>query len=255
MSNLPSEVLLAIAELVEDNVVLLNLRLASQSFNALVWHKLRASNLPWFSAGGAATVNAVQEIVFRAHPEAEDRDLHDKYHSPQSGHSVDDDAVDEPVSALDVSILADIGYRSPPLGYTPECYQFHLPRSPQQQASYRGPPSIATRILLDHARADYDIVEFILRHKATLTRLKLVDFHVYGVEEGMYPRPWHATSILRRFQQELVGLRSFKLLASKTSGERFGYSFPQPLDECIDWRARSDTAPLDIPALEAWFRR
>ncbi|KAF8190395.1 hypothetical protein K438DRAFT_1971256 [Mycena galopus ATCC 62051] len=124
-----------------------------------------------------------------------------------------------------------------------------------------GPPSIATQLptlttlsleyfISDHGRADYDIVEFILRHKATLTRFKFVDCYVYGVARSVYLRPWHA--VLQRFQQELSGLRSFKLLASKSSRERFGYSLPRPLDGRADWQANHDAAHLDIPALEAF---
>ncbi|KAF8146977.1 hypothetical protein K438DRAFT_1868391 [Mycena galopus ATCC 62051] len=64
--------------------------------------------------------------------------------------------------------------------------------------------------VLDPARADYDIVEFIVRHKATLTQLELFECSVYSVEKGVYPRPWHA--VFQRFRQELPSLRALQLL-------------------------------------------
>ncbi|KAF8190385.1 hypothetical protein K438DRAFT_924304 [Mycena galopus ATCC 62051] len=106
--------------------------------------------------------------------------------------------------------------------------------------------------VLDPARADYDIVEFIVRHKATLTHLKFVDCYVYGVEPGVYPRPWRA--VLQRFQQELPGLRSFQLLASMSGWtflERFGYLFDTPPYYHVDHQTIRDAQHLDEPALEA----
>ncbi|KAF8190396.1 hypothetical protein K438DRAFT_1971257 [Mycena galopus ATCC 62051] len=106
--------------------------------------------------------------------------------------------------------------------------------------------------VLDPARADYDIVEFIVRHGATLTHLKFVDCYVYGVEQGVYLRPWRA--VLQRFQQELPGLRSFQLLASMSGWtllERFGYLFDTPPYYHVDYQTIRDAQHLDELALEA----
>ncbi|KAF8190382.1 hypothetical protein K438DRAFT_1831981 [Mycena galopus ATCC 62051] len=384
MSHLPLELLLAIVESVEDNVVLLNLRLASKSFNALVAPLVfrilsvrdsveSAGGLACLQAGGAATVNAVQEIVFRAHPEAEDTDLPDKYHSPESGHSVDDDVVDKPVSgeksrdalfaafsglakfcnlrtlcfmfhrkhreldetvdnpshflllqrglfevlaahpppplaslalhdviaiphniyaikafqnifrpltALDVTIIAHgtRGYDDPQLcDFWETVIPSILENSPNLTSltlranchPVGARPAIPLGLVhfpmltelsldnfvLDPARADNDIVEFIVRHKATLMHLKLVVCYVYTVEQGVYPRPWHA--VLRRFQQELLGLRSFQALASISNWTsllpfRYLYAYPHNMThDLVDPYARMDHEHLDEPALKA----
>ena len=68
-------------------------------------------------------------------------------------------------------------------------------------------------LVLDPARADYDVLDFIVPHKTTLTPFELDECSVYGGETGMYQRSWHA--VLRRFQQELSSLRSFLLTADE----------------------------------------
>ncbi|KAJ7664339.1 hypothetical protein DFH06DRAFT_322075 [Mycena polygramma] len=63
--------------------------------------------------------------------------------------------------------------------------------------------------ILDPSSAEHDILEFVVRHKATLTHLKLSACEVFGGEARVYQRPWHV--VLRRLQTELSRLRSFQL--------------------------------------------
>ncbi|KAJ7869092.1 hypothetical protein B0H14DRAFT_2727583 [Mycena olivaceomarginata] len=66
--------------------------------------------------------------------------------------------------------------------------------------------------ILHPAHADYDIAEFIVRHKATLMHLELTDCWVLRGKQGVYARPWR--SLFQLFQQELVGLRSLRMLTT-----------------------------------------
>jgi hypothetical protein len=99
--------------------------------------------------------------------------------------------------------------------------------------------------VLHPARADYDIAEFIVRHKATLTHLELTDCSVFRGELGVYARPWH--SLFQLFQQELVGLRSW--CSSRFCGYLF---FPAPESaHTHDNEAALQAKDLDDAALES----
>ncbi|KAJ7026959.1 hypothetical protein C8F04DRAFT_100641 [Mycena alexandri] len=66
--------------------------------------------------------------------------------------------------------------------------------------------------------SDHDVLAFILRHGATLTRLALDECAVYGGSAGTaaYLRPWHV--VLRRMEAELPALRSLELTADEHVG-------------------------------------
>ncbi|KAF8146971.1 hypothetical protein K438DRAFT_1868373 [Mycena galopus ATCC 62051] len=104
---------------------------------------------------------------------------------------------------------------------------------------------------LDSARAGYDVVEFIVRHKATLTHLELTNCYVYGGEMRVYPRAWH--HILQRFEQELPGLRSSRLLTdmARTFRLKKAYIFRTPGYYFIDKQASTRFRDLDITALQS----
>ncbi|KAJ7300753.1 hypothetical protein DFH08DRAFT_979342 [Mycena albidolilacea] len=105
--------------------------------------------------------------------------------------------------------------------------------------------------VLHPARADYDIAEFIVRHKATLTHLELTDCWVLRGEQGVYARPWH--SLFQLFQQELVGLRSLSKTVSWYSSRLCGYLFfPAPESaHTYDTEAAVQAKDLDNAALES----
>ncbi|KAF8190384.1 hypothetical protein K438DRAFT_1935752 [Mycena galopus ATCC 62051] len=108
--------------------------------------------------------------------------------------------------------------------------------------------------ILDPSRADHDIVEFLVRHKDTLTHLELVDCCVYGAQKGAYPRPWH--TVLKRFQKELAVLRSFQLLPAPPDWteeleERFQYLYPFTFYYGVDDEASHQARDLDEAALQS----
>ncbi|KAJ7641790.1 hypothetical protein FB45DRAFT_1000315 [Roridomyces roridus] len=75
------------------------------------------------------------------------------------------------------------------------------------------------KFILEPMMAEYDTVEFILRHKNTLTRLELSSCSIGGGEEGTpMPRLWHA--VFKSFEKELVNLKEFVLL-DEEGGEDF----------------------------------
>ncbi|KAF8132165.1 hypothetical protein K438DRAFT_1884996 [Mycena galopus ATCC 62051] len=105
--------------------------------------------------------------------------------------------------------------------------------------------------VLDSARADYDVAEFILCHKVALRHLDLSDCYVYGGEGemGVYPRPWH--DVLQRFKEELSSLRSFRM--TDTSN---GYSAYVCLHRHAGYYTFDDEAvplasDLDVAALQS----
>ncbi|KAF8132167.1 hypothetical protein K438DRAFT_1885001 [Mycena galopus ATCC 62051] len=107
--------------------------------------------------------------------------------------------------------------------------------------------------VLDPARADYDIVESIVRHKATLTQLELFECSVYSVEKGVYPRPWH--TVFQRFRQELLGLRALQLVrpgAADDDTVELEYLYPSSsFPFCIDPEAGRQARVLDEAALQS----
>jgi hypothetical protein len=105
--------------------------------------------------------------------------------------------------------------------------------------------------ILHPARADYDIAELIVRHKATLTHLELTDCWVLRGELGVYARPWH--SVFQRFQQELVGLCSLRMSAKAYSwSRRYGYIFLAAESQyTYDDEAVLQVRDLDIAALQS----
>ncbi|KAJ7810767.1 hypothetical protein B0H14DRAFT_1480731 [Mycena olivaceomarginata] len=105
--------------------------------------------------------------------------------------------------------------------------------------------------VLHPARADYDIADFIVRHKATLTHLELADCWVFRGELGVYARPWH--SLFQLFEQELVGLRSLSKTVSWYSSRFCGYLFFPGPDSAhtYDNEAAVQAKDLDDVALES----
>ncbi|KAJ6456638.1 hypothetical protein C8R47DRAFT_1165248 [Mycena vitilis] len=73
--------------------------------------------------------------------------------------------------------------------------------------------------VLDPSSADHDILDLVVRHKATLTHLKLSACEVFGGEARVYQRPWHA--VLRRLETELSSLHSFQLMENDRSPDGF----------------------------------
>ncbi|KAF7326897.1 Pribosyltran domain-containing protein [Mycena venus] len=114
-----------------------------------------------------------------------------------------------------------------------------------------GPPAPET---------DRDVVEWILRHKATLTRLKLHGCAIDGgpgeAAHGNYPRPWHA--VLAVFEAELGALCDFMLNPENfTDGifcdPHFGYKRMDPDYGYAEEESESKVpgATQDLPALES----
>ncbi|KAJ6489156.1 hypothetical protein C8R47DRAFT_1320240 [Mycena vitilis] len=69
-------------------------------------------------------------------------------------------------------------------------------------------PQLTSLALQNFTLVD-DVVDFILRHKATLTRLELKECSIDGGEAGDFPSPWHAVFAL--FRTELSALTTFVL--------------------------------------------
>ncbi|KAJ6551317.1 hypothetical protein B0H19DRAFT_1073044 [Mycena capillaripes] len=63
------------------------------------------------------------------------------------------------------------------------------------------------QFVLHPSDPDADVVTFILRHRATLTRLELRRCSIHGGSDEAFPRPWYA--VLNLFETELRGLREF----------------------------------------------
>ncbi|KAJ7450067.1 hypothetical protein B0H11DRAFT_2246991 [Mycena galericulata] len=114
------------------------------------------------------------------------------------------------------------------------------------------------RFALDPMIPDSDVVAFIVRHKATLTRLELHRCSIDGGEDMAYPRPWHA--VLALFETELGSLRTFVLQHDHPDGgedddddesprdPRFAYT---RLDPGWGYMSTSEKMDEDLPALES----
>jgi hypothetical protein len=133
------------------------------------------------------------------------------------------------VQELDISVLSDWhGYHDPLLGEFWDESVPHMVRSAtavteltirSDQAVGAAPamsfedmflPRLSSLVLHQFAFQDdpgTDVVEFILRHKATLARLELHGCSIEGCTHGYFPRPWHAVFAL--FEAELDVLRDF----------------------------------------------
>ncbi|KAJ6523294.1 hypothetical protein B0H19DRAFT_651849 [Mycena capillaripes] len=102
-----------------------------------------------------------------------------------------------------------------------------VPASPLATIHFPALTTLSLRnFILDASRSvDHDVLEFIVRHKATLKHLALDACEVYGGETRVYRRPWHV--VLQRLQHELSALRSFHV------GTYDGDDFDEDEDE--DW--------------------
>ncbi|KAJ6632181.1 hypothetical protein B0H10DRAFT_2206583 [Mycena sp. CBHHK59/15] len=80
---------------------------------------------------------------------------------------------------------------------------------------------------LEPSIPDYDVVEFIVRHKRTLTSLTLDECSIDGGKDARFTRLWGA--VLRRFEVELCALRVFALTGvaprDVTRDARFRYTY------------------------------
>ncbi|KAJ7810769.1 hypothetical protein B0H14DRAFT_1480769 [Mycena olivaceomarginata] len=111
-------------------------------------------------------------------------------------------------------------------------------------------PHLSSLVL--HKFVLHDAVEFILDHKATLTRLELHDCSIDGGLEGDIPRPWHAVFAL--FEAELGALRDF--VFESESDWRFEYTREDPGFGHVPFDDPEEDAEflgkgLDGPALES----
>jgi hypothetical protein len=86
---------------------------------------------------------------------------------------------------------------------------------------------------LDPAFPEYDVVEFIICHKRTLTHLTLDECSIDGGQEEYFDRLWGAE--LRRFEAELSALQMFSLTNGTSwnveyspRDPRFCYTFEGP---------------------------
>ncbi|KAJ7869099.1 hypothetical protein B0H14DRAFT_3581707 [Mycena olivaceomarginata] len=213
MSDIPVETLAGSLGWIEDTAVLFNLRLVWKTFNAIAASMVlrvllvtdiaqSVDGLACIQAGGTDTLNSVQEIVFE-----EDFASGEGYVSFGNQPQLSDFWESSIPSILkSATNLTSLTIRSNyPVGVLPAfpVAHIHLPMLAALTLD---------NFVLHPARADYDIAEFIVRHKATLTHLELTDCWVLCGEQGVYARPWH--SLFQLFQQELVGLRSLRMLTT-----------------------------------------
>ncbi|KAF7340873.1 hypothetical protein MSAN_02116800 [Mycena sanguinolenta] len=117
------------------------------------------------------------------------------------------------------------------------------------------------QFILEPALPESDVVAFILRHKATLTRLELHGCSICGGEHYEFPRPWHA--VLGLFEAELGALCEFVLVGEVEEGpdlaedayERdrslFNYTNLNPGIGYMPHEQEVPTEGLDLPALES----
>ncbi|KAF8146975.1 hypothetical protein K438DRAFT_1868386 [Mycena galopus ATCC 62051] len=105
--------------------------------------------------------------------------------------------------------------------------------------------------VLDSARAEYDVVEFILCHKAALRHLDLSACYVYGGEGevGVYPRAWH--DVLQRFKEELSGLRSFQMTDTSNGYSAYVCLHTHAGYYTYDYDVVSLASDLDVAALQS----
>ncbi|KAK7044541.1 Pribosyltran domain-containing protein [Favolaschia claudopus] len=123
-------------------------------------------------------------------------------------------------------------------------------------------PHLSSLILYTFSLED-DVVGFILRHKATLQHLKLVECSIFVSEGGGFTRPWHAVFSL--FEAELHNLQDFvfdaffdaKSLADSDEFKRKSVLRYTRQDPHIGWGLMHldleelPTANLDLSALES----
>ncbi|KAF7328709.1 hypothetical protein MVEN_02499400 [Mycena venus] len=367
MSNLPVELLLAIAHWVKDldSSLLFNLRLVSKTLNAvaapLVLRAVTvgddvqsADGFACLQAGGAATTNAVQEVVFQGNPAqghvwgeedisgeagraalciafsglAKFRNLrilrfefHNYFHRLRDSPTLNDTShfldlqlelfavlaahpppplvsltlinitaaphslyiseafqnIFRPLRTLHISVICD-NQRAGAYQQAPLCdfWEVSVPSVLKSATCLTSlnirsdfpvgvRPAVPMTIhfpaltvlslrnfILDPAHADYDILEFIVRHKSTLTRLELDECAVYGGEPRTYPRPWHA--VLHRLRDELVGLHTLHLtpVESYVDPGPFGYLALLPGTYYLeDYQAATEAKDLNKAALQS----
>ncbi|KAJ6523299.1 hypothetical protein B0H19DRAFT_1201765 [Mycena capillaripes] len=102
-------------------------------------------------------------------------------------------------------------------------------------------PRLASLSLHQFVFSDSDVVEFILRHKATLTRLELHDCSIDGGENGDFSHLWYA--VLTRFEVELHALRAF-VFENGTEREEDAFERDPRFEEIAGEHQ-------DLPALES----
>ncbi|KAJ6489165.1 hypothetical protein C8R47DRAFT_477029 [Mycena vitilis] len=114
-----------------------------------------------------------------------------------------------------------------------------------------------TSLVLHKCALQSDVVNLILRHKATLTRLELKDCSIDGGENGDYfPDPWHAVFAL--FRTELSALTNFVFDHAVEEPDedifgrnsRFEYTMQDPGWGYMQWDEEIAGGHQDLPALE-----
>jgi hypothetical protein len=150
------------------------------------------------------------------------------------------------VALTALTIRSDLPVGSGPMLTTKDLFHPHLASLALHQFKF------------DPALPDSDMVAFILRHKATLTRLELHGCSIDGGEDGEFPRPWNA--VLKQFETELGALREFVLQnENETESDedavgrdpRFEYTRLNAGFGFMPWDEEVDTEDLDLPALES----
>ncbi|KAJ6551319.1 hypothetical protein B0H19DRAFT_1378082 [Mycena capillaripes] len=116
-------------------------------------------------------------------------------------------------------------------------------------------PHLASLVLhhvaLDTSAPDADVVAFILRHRATLTRLELHRCSVNAGPDGVFARLWNG--IFGLFETELRGLRDFVLEHGEVTNHsaRFLYTYLNPVWGLVYWLEDIPGEDRDLPALES----
>ncbi|KAJ7678074.1 hypothetical protein DFH06DRAFT_1316862 [Mycena polygramma] len=102
-------------------------------------------------------------------------------------------------------------------------------------------------------KPEADVVEFILRHNALLTRLELHKCSIDCSERGEVPRPWHA--VLAVFEAKLHSLREF-VYESRPSPRHSLFEYTQfapgwGLVSFSPWNGEVAGVHRDLSALES----
>ncbi|KAJ7666683.1 hypothetical protein DFH06DRAFT_250100 [Mycena polygramma] len=113
-----------------------------------------------------------------------------------------------------------------------------------------------TSLALHKFTLEGDVMDLILRHKATLTRLELKECSIDGGFDGDFSDPWHA--VFARFRTELSALTNFVFDHAVEERDedaferdpRFEYTLQDPGWGYMSWEEEVAGEHQDLPALE-----